>query len=174
MDENISLLCKKLQLLPHPEGGFFSEFYRSDEMLKESPTRFIGEHCFTTSIYYLLTGNAVSMFHKLKQDEIWHHYEGSSVILHFLFPNGKYEKHVLGKAIYTDNANYQVLVPRGVWVSAEVENKENFSLVGCTTTPGFDFSDWELAEKDKLINSYPKKSELIERLMSSEVVVNNE
>ncbi|MDE9431518.1 cupin domain-containing protein [Xenorhabdus bovienii] len=174
MQGNIQYICKFLNLFPHPEGGYFSEFYRSKEKIKNLSERFDGDHSFNTSIYYLLPGHAVSMFHRLKQDEIWHFYEGTNVILHFLHPNGNYQKVILGRKLIDSIAEYKVLVPHGVWFSAEIEDKEAFSLVGCTATPGFEYSDWELANANTLVKKYPEQSVLIKRIMSIGTQIENE
>ena len=84
MLSEVKYLIEKFNLKPHPEGGYFSENYRSEETFSYQPERFNGEHVFKTSIYYLLEKENVSMFHRLKQDELWHHYTGCDVVLHLL------------------------------------------------------------------------------------------
>ncbi|MFY2507227.1 cupin domain-containing protein [Vibrio pectenicida] len=163
----VDRLVKKLDLKPHPEGGYFSEYYRSKEVLKCPPDRFSGEHVFKTSIYYLLQQGNVSMFHRLKQDELWHHYTGSSVVIHILDPEYGYQQRILGCILEENQADYQILVPQNVWFAAEVKDKSHFSLVGCTTAPGFDFSDWELANVEHLAREFPEQEELISRIMVS-------
>ena len=68
----------KLELLSHPEGGFYKEIYRSDEAISADalPERYKGERSFSTSIYFLLRENEFSAFHRLQSDEIWHFYSG--------------------------------------------------------------------------------------------------
>lgn len=158
-------LIDKFALEPHPEGGYFSESYRSQETIQQQPKRFRGEHVYKTAIYYLLERNNISAFHRLKQDELWHYYAGSSVILHILDPIKGYKQWLLGCALTDERACYQVLVPQNVWFAAELKDKTQFSLVGCTTSPGFDFSDWELAKSDNLIQRFPDQAELINRLV---------
>ncbi|HET54285.1 MAG TPA: hypothetical protein ENN33_03600, partial [Ignavibacteria bacterium] len=69
-----STLVKRLDLQPHPEGGYFKEVYRSNELIKAEglPERYSSERCFGTSIYYMLEGEQFSAFHKLQSDETWH------------------------------------------------------------------------------------------------------
>ncbi|WP_252037083.1 MULTISPECIES: cupin domain-containing protein [Vibrio] len=165
MPSEVKYLVDKFNLKPHPEGGYFSENYRSEEILDCPPERFSGKHVYKTSIYYLLEKENVSMFHRLKQDELWHHYTGCSVILHILDPNKGYQKLDLGCSLSHSDAAYQALVPKNVWFAAELKDKSKFSLVGCTTSPGFEFSDWELANKEELMNYFPEKIELISRIM---------
>ncbi|MYM60239.1 hypothetical protein GTG28_13475 [Vibrio sp. OCN044] len=165
LSNQVDYLVTKLGLKPHPEGGYFSESYRSNEIIKCQPERFMGEHVYTTSIYYLLQQDNVSMFHRLKQDELWHHYVGSSVVIHILHPEEGYQRRTLGCTFEDELADYQVVVPQNTWFAAEVKDKTHFSLVGCTTAPGFDFSDWELANPEELALQYPQHRSLIERIM---------
>lgn len=165
--EKVEYLVNKLDLKPHPEGGYFSEYYRSDEVIKCQPEKFTGEHVYATSIYYLLQQDNVSMFHRLKQDELWHHYTGSSVTIHIFHPEGGYQQQTLGCSFEDELAEYQILVPQNVWFAAEVKDKTHFSLVGCTTAPGFDFSDWELADTEDLVRQHPEHVSLIERIMGT-------
>ena len=163
----VERLVDKLKLEPHPEGGYFSESYRSQEIIQHQPERFDGDHVYKTAIYYLLERGNISAFHRLKQDELWHHYVGSSIIIHILDPAQGYKQWLLGSALDDDQACYQVLVPQNVWFAAELNDKTQFSLVGCTTSPGFDFSDWELAKPDNLIQRFPEQAELIQRLVAT-------
>ena len=165
----VKRLIENLSLAPHPEGGYFSESYRSQEIIQQQPDRFHGEHVYKTAIYYLLERDNISAFHRLKQDELWHYYVGSSVIIHILDPTQGYKQRLLGCALTDERASYQVLVPQNVWFAAELKDKTQFSLVGCTTSPGFDFSDWELAKPDTLIDRFPQQAELIQRLVAAVV-----
>ena len=74
---------EKLQLKPHPEGGYYKEIYRAGEMIlpEHLPKRYKSLRNFSTSIYFLLEGNQVSNFHRLKSDEQWHFYDGSSQLV---------------------------------------------------------------------------------------------
>lgn len=84
--KRVAYLTEKLQLQEHPEGGYFKEVYRSNEQIPKNalPDRFAGERSFGTSIYFMLTSDSFSAFHKINQDEIWHFYEGSTIELHML------------------------------------------------------------------------------------------
>ncbi|MBZ0180220.1 MAG: cupin domain-containing protein [Melioribacteraceae bacterium] len=153
---------EKLNLEKHPEGGFFKEVYRSDETIKKDhlPNRFNGGRNFLTSIYYLLQGDQISKLHRIKSDEIWHHHYGSNIIIHTIDENGNIVSHKLG----TDNLDVcipQVIVKRGLWFCAEVEDKNSFALCGCTVSPGFDFKDFELGDFDKLCKIFPQHKSFI-------------
>src|SRR6266404_9974186 len=73
---------ERLQLTPHPEGGYFRETYRSPELVAPDalPARFPGARAFSTAIYFLLPSNEVSRLHRLRSDELWHFYAGGRVV----------------------------------------------------------------------------------------------
>jgi predicted cupin superfamily sugar epimerase len=158
-------LVQLLELHPHPEGGFYKEIYRSSEYVSESclPKRFEGDRSICTSIYYLLEKGDFSAFHRIKSDEIWHYYHGGSVLIHMLHPNSLYECRTVGSNI-ADNAVFQLVIPAGTWFAAEPAVGTDFILSGCTVAPGFDFSDFELADKEHLTAQFPQHQHLINRL----------
>ncbi|MCX6152381.1 MAG: cupin domain-containing protein [Ignavibacteriales bacterium] len=155
----------KLNLLPHPEGGYYRETYRSSELVLEDslPKRYKGNRNLSTSIYFLLEGEQYSKFHRLKSDEIWHFYSGSSLTIHSIDQNGNYKKVRISSSL-EDGDFPQVVIPSGVWFSAELNEKDSFALIGCTVSPGFDFDDFELGRKDDLLIQFPKYKSLIEKL----------
>lgn len=155
---------QRLDLKPHPEGGFFREIYRSEEIIFSLglPKRFKQPRCFSTSIYYLLEGEQISHFHRLKSDEIWHFYSGSSLTIHIINCKGKLLSQNLGNNPEL-NQSPQVIIPHQNWFAAEVDDKKSYTLVGCTVAPGFDFNDFELGKKSKLIQLFPDYRDVIER-----------
>lgn len=159
--KNPKEIIEKLELTKHPEGGYFKEIYRSNESISHEalPERFSGDRSFGTSIYFLLKENEISAWHKVKQDEIWHHYLGSQLILHTIDEKGNYKKATLGKN-FEENEQPQIVVEQGTWMAAEVLDKSSFVLVGCTTAPGFDFQDFELASAKQLSEIFPKHKEI--------------
>jgi uncharacterized protein len=161
MHKTAKSIIKELNLKKHPEGGYFSEIYRSDEMMKKNhlPKRFKDDRHFSTSIYFLLTNKDFSSFHRLQADEVWHFYSGTPLIIYILQNSGKLKKINLGK-----NHLYQTVIHAGQWFAAEVSKPDSYSLVGCTVSPGFDFRDFEMAERDILTELYPKQKSLIKRL----------
>ncbi|WP_448218085.1 cupin domain-containing protein [Endozoicomonas sp. 2B-B] len=154
-----------LSLEPHPEGGFFRETYRSDEVLAHGslPDRFSGERNFSTAIYYLLEGKDFSAFHRIQQDEVWHFYDGASLIIHIIGPEGSYSTARLGRTIL-DGEVPQFMVPAGCFFAVEVSDPSSYVLSGCTVAPGFDFADFEMPSAEQLLNSFPEHAVLIERL----------
>ncbi len=158
-------IIEALNLQPHPEGGFFKETYRSQgEIPKEDlPQMFNGKRNYATGIYFLISSDAFSAFHKVNQDEMWHFYLGSPITLHQINPKGDYQKIIIGSDIFS-NQQLQYTVPGNCWFAAEVEAKNGFALVGCTVSPGFDFADFNLASRGELISTFPQHQTLIERL----------
>ncbi len=156
-------LIHQYNLLPHPEGGYFKETYRSVESIPAMglPSRFPVERTFSTAIYFLLLKDLFSAFHRIKSDECWHFYEGDSLHVHVLHLNGSYELIRLGKN-RDEGEVYQAIVPAGAWFASETNGE--YSFVGCTVAPGFDFEDFELAKAAELKSEYPISENLIERL----------
>ena len=154
---------EKLALRPHPEGGFFKETYQSSEKIaKEAlPNRFSTDHLFSTAIFFLLNNDDFSAFHRIKQDELWHFYDGSSITIHIIDQNASYSVQKLG--INLDiGERPQLSVKAGCFFAVELNNKTSYSLTGCTVAPGFDFADFEMPTRDKLIALLPTHKNLIE------------
>jgi predicted cupin superfamily sugar epimerase len=156
---------RELQLEPHPEGGWYREVYRSAESIPRAslPQRFTGDRAFTTAIYYLLGANDFSALHRIRQDEVWHFYDGAPLAVDVIHPNCEAETLVLGRDLRAGQRPLAI-VPAGSWFGASVLSPEGYCLVGCTVAPGFDFDDFEMADPAALIAAYPQHQELIERL----------
>lgn len=161
MNRTSAAIIKKLKLKKHPEGGYYSETYRSQISIKKNhlPEKFGSDRNIKTSIYFLLNGNSFSAFHRLKADEVWHFYSGVPLNIYIIQKSGKLKKIILGK-----NHLYQVVIKAEQWFAAEVTEPKFYSLVGCTVSPGFDYRDFEMGEEEKLIKLYPSHKKLIERL----------
>jgi len=158
-----------LGLVPHVEGGYYREMYRSGEVLPADvlPQRYSGPRCFSTAIYFLLKSDQVSRLHRLRTDEIWHFYAGSPLTLHLLTPDGEYQAIHLGAD--PDAAQcFQAVIPAGVWFGATVDAPDSFTLVGCTVAPGFDFADFELGRREKMLAGFPQHADLLKRLTAED------
>jgi predicted cupin superfamily sugar epimerase len=152
-----------LHLKPHPkEGGYFVETYRSTEYIPEGalPKRYQGVRSYATAIYYLLTPETFSAMHRLQSDEIFHFYLGDPVEMLQLLPDGSGRVLILGPDIL-NGMQPQVIVPRGVWQGSKLLHGGTFALLGTTASPGFEFADYESAQRDVLVESYPKFRDLI-------------
>ncbi|NQU39847.1 MAG: cupin domain-containing protein [Lentisphaerae bacterium] len=153
---------ERLGLVPHPEGGWFREVYRSHERIAQDalPERFGGSRVFSTAIYFLLNAGEVSHLHQINQDEVWHFYDGEPLRLHRIRPDGEHIDTFVG---HSEDALPLAVVPAGDFFGAEVAG-EGYSLVGCTVAPGFDFADFEMPSRDELYQRFPQHGELIQRL----------
>ena len=165
MNERVKLIIKNLGLKKHVEGGYFSETYRSPEILegKYVYDKFNGDWNFSTAIYFMLTGQDFSAFHKLKSDEVWHFYEGSALNIYVIDKSGELRVLTLGRDI-ENNEEFQITIKSGQWFAAEISKRDSYSLVGCTVSPGFDFRDFELGNKEELLSLYPPHQNVIEKL----------
>src|SRR5262249_49505517 len=136
---------------PHPQGGFFRETYRADGVLRREslPGAFGGDGAFSTAIYFLLRGEDFSAFHRLEQGEVWHHYDGASITLHILDPEGRYTVRRVGKNVRAGEVP-QAVVKGGCWFAAHVNDIQSCALLGCTVAPGFDFADFEMPRRAEL------------------------
>jgi predicted cupin superfamily sugar epimerase len=162
------MLAKQLReyfnLIPHPEGGFYCRTYQSTELIHEEclPLRFSGERHYSTSIYYLLEDTQYSAFHRLLSDELWHFYAGSPLNIYMIDERGSFELATLGNN-FTNGEVFQAVVKAGNWFAAQPVRPGSFSFVGCTLSPGFDFSDIVYADPDNLSHDFPQHEQLIRR-----------
>ncbi|WP_417591151.1 cupin domain-containing protein [Owenweeksia hongkongensis] len=165
MHLEVEKLIRHLSLEPHPEGGFYKETYRSKEVITQNSlaANFEGERNCCTGIYFLLTSETFSAFHRIKQDEMWHFYQGSPLLLHTLSPTGDYRCTEIGADVM-NGQQPQFVVEAGAWFGATVKNPNDYSLVGCTVSPGFDFHDFELAKRKSLTDLFPNHSKVIASL----------
>ncbi|MEX0360761.1 MAG: cupin domain-containing protein [Allomuricauda sp.] len=163
--KQVERLIKKFDLIPHPEGGYFKETYRSQgEVASGSlPKEYQGSRNYATSIYFLLTSDTFSAFHKIKQDEIWHFYSGSPLMLYMISEEGELSEHCIGND-FGKGQIPQFVVPGNHWFAAKTLNPNDYSFVGCTVSPGFEFEDFVLPERMELLDKFPQHSMLIHSL----------
>lgn len=155
---------ERLKLIPHPEGGYFKESYRSSMAVSQEAIGdgFKGSRSISTGIYYLLTGADFSALHRIASDEMWHFYAGSPLRVEGLHPDGSREDWVLSNLL--SDGLPQAIVPAGVWFGSRLVNPDGFALVGCTVSPGFDFGDFEMGDRGQLQSDFPVHTKWIEGL----------
>ena len=129
-------IIRLLGLEPHPEGGHYRETWRADAALGERPSG--------TAIYYLLDAHEVSRWHRVDAEEIWHWYAGAPLTLGLSHDGRATEMLTLGPAL-AQQARPQIVVPRYCWQTARSQG--DWTLVGCTVSPGFTFDGFEMAPK---------------------------
>ena len=176
-----------LKLQPHPEGGYFAENYRSAETIEQTalPQRFGGARVFGTAIYFLLESHHVSALHRIHSDEVWHFYAGDPLEIFVIDPAGSLTVIRLGADMARGEV-FQAVVSAGCWFGSKPAESTvaeftvvqstrgestpgkstpaGFCLVGCTVAPGFDFADFEMADRTALLAEYPEHRAVIERL----------
>jgi uncharacterized protein len=140
MNDRAATLVTTLGLVRHPEGGYYRELYRSQASVQPADGR--GPRTALTTIYFLLAGEAVSRWHRVQSDEVWHFYEGAPLDLWTASPQGDYVNQY--KLVPLEGAQGPVwTVPAEWWQAARSTGA--YTLVGCTVGPGFDFGDFALA-----------------------------
>ncbi len=161
----VNFLVKELDLLPHPEGGYYKETYRSEGKIAQTclSSDFSGERSIATGIYFLIEKGNFSALHKIKSDETWHFYYGDALEVIEIDEYGNLTTTDIGSNILKGET-FQYTVRANTWFGSRVSNKGNFSLVGCTVYPGFDFNDFELANRENLINLFPQHQNIITEL----------
>ncbi len=170
-------LIERFGLEPHPEGGYYRETHRDSARVArivDSPTREgradESSRSASTCIYYMLCDGAYSAWHRIRSDEIWHFYAGDPLDIHVLDAAGELISHRLGNALALSDAAFQIVVPAGRWFAAErfalaaEAEPAGFSLVGCTVAPGFEFTEFELADVDVLVADNPRCAAVIRKL----------
>ncbi|MFA7274118.1 MAG: cupin domain-containing protein [Crocinitomicaceae bacterium] len=146
---------EQLNLLPHPEGGYYKETYRSSAE--------IDNRNLMTAIYFLITSDNISRFHRIKSDEIWYFHDGSPLSVHTLSKEKGHQIQKVGLNLERGEAP-QLLVPANTIFGSSLDEPNAFSLVSCTVAPGFDFADFELFETEYLLKEFLGNEEVIRRM----------
>ncbi|MDX1563271.1 MAG: cupin domain-containing protein, partial [Gammaproteobacteria bacterium] len=151
MDDAVKRIVERLDLVPHPEGGYYREVYRSP-MTYEHPRVPAGQpkkRSAGTLIYFLLSGSEFSALHRVKwSDELWHLYAGGPLEIFVIGDDGTLEKRVLTTDLSAGEPT--TCIPAGAWQAARVAAGASYALGGCTVAPGFDYDDFEMPEADHL------------------------
>ncbi|RIN31218.1 cupin domain-containing protein [Staphylococcus succinus] len=147
MKQEIQNWIKQLQLLPHPEGGYYREVIKGayDSTLRRESY---------SSIYFLLTHDNISHFHRIDADEIWYYHAGQSLTVHMINPDGMYHQVTIGKDLESGDV-LQYVVPKGTIFASSIEDTDGYALVGCMCQPAFKFEKFELYSNEWLNNQYP-------------------
>ena len=160
-------LITKLNLTPHPEGGYYREMFRDTACTLGDTNRPI-----STSIYFLLTAGDISRLHKIDAAETWHLYAGKSdtggpgtgVLEVVELGKGGPKVTRLSSGVSVDATGPQYTVPRDVWFGSRPAEGTEYVLVGCTVAPGFLFEKYELGERAGLLKDFPECKAEIEKL----------
>lgn len=155
---------KELNMIAHREGGFYKESFKSEETLADRISNDEKKESkkLWSSIYFLLRDGEVSNFHRLKSDEMWYYHSGSPLTIYMITPDGNLITEQLGLNI-EKGEKPQVLVPKD-YIFGSAMNNEGYALVGCMVSPASDFKEFELFERDYLLEKYPYYKEVILKL----------
>lgn len=143
-------IIEKLQMEPHPEGGCFRQLYGNDASGKKD----------ISTIYYMLTDSDISAFHRLHGvTEIWYYHAGEPINIYVIDTDGNLTVHAL-----SPDGEMQVIILPEQWFAAEIPSKKGYCLMGCAVAPAFSFENFELGQKEALMQQFPQYAELITRL----------
>lgn len=145
---NAQFWIKKLELTPHPEGGYYKRFYESQENHSCQDDR--GVRPCMTSIWFLIPSGVKTKFHKIKSDEIWFFHSGNPICIECI--NIQNHKHLFFLSNNgSKTSSLSGVVKAGIWFSSEsLPGKDDYSLVSCVVAPGFDFEDFELMDNNTI------------------------
>lgn len=147
---NAKQIINLLDLKPLPvEGGFYKETFQ-------------GENGLYSAIYYLITPDSWSSFHRLSGDELFHFYLGDPVDMLLLLPDGSGKMEKLGNQL-EKGQRPQIRVPEKTWQASKLAEGGTFALLGTTMAPGFDPANFQKADMDALRKAYPDWKTMIDR-----------
>src|SRR5215510_3642793 len=138
MTMQASDIIARLELKPHPEGGYYRETFRDARADAQGRAR-------STAIYFLLARGERSHWHRIDAVEVWHYYSGAALTLKIANDGCAAHTITLGSDV-SGGERPQAIVPAGAWQSAE--STGDWTLVGCSVAPAFEFAKFELAAKD--------------------------
>ncbi|HTX02566.1 MAG TPA: cupin domain-containing protein [Candidatus Acidoferrales bacterium] len=154
MDDATKMIAH-LGLIPHPEGGWYAETYRSALTVHANGA----PRSALTNVYFLLDGTTFSAYHRLDADETWHFYLGNELTISVIGVDGVLEERRLGP-----DGPWQTTIVAGSFFAASLTNQTGYALVGCSVAPGFEFAGFDLAKRDALVARFPEYSDSIRRL----------
>jgi predicted cupin superfamily sugar epimerase len=163
-------IIEKLELMPHPEGGYYREIFRSEKSVLPVLEKLHGEdpllgekRSSVTSIFFLLEAGDFSAFHQVKSDEIWHLISGGPLELHVFSNSGEYECHHLA-VDHGGGWNPQAVVRAGRLQASRPAPGSPYCLCSCLVAPGFEFKDFYMPSRAEMLAILPQHRELITEL----------
>lgn len=152
-------IIQKLGLVPLPEeGGYYRETFRSNNGQVKASSFGIpseGTRVASTAIYYLVTPEEFSALHRVASDEVFHFYAGDAAEMIQIDEAGNLTRYAIGPDIMNGQVP-QVIVRAGVWQGLRLKPGGKWALMGTTVAPGFEFEDFEVGERNKMINEFPE------------------
>jgi predicted cupin superfamily sugar epimerase len=145
--QDIKAVIDSLQLEPHPEGGFYREMHRASALIREVNGNSKNAY---SSIYYLLSGNDFSAWHRIQSDETWFFHLGCDIAIYYFDAQNKLVTVQLG----LESMQFQVTIPAGTWFAAKPVRADAFCLVSCVVGPAFTFTEFEMGKRHTLLDTF--------------------
>ena len=138
--------AKRLDLSPHPEGGWFREMWRSELTISHTalPPEYSGPRSAGTAILFVLLPGQQSAWHTVRSAELWLFHRGGPLLLDIGPEQASATTQVLGPDVLAAQQP-QIVVPPGYWQRARPRDDDEATLVSCVVVPGFDYADFALA-----------------------------
>jgi predicted cupin superfamily sugar epimerase len=155
--QDIQAVIDSLELELHPEGGFYREMHRASALVTE--TNGNSKNAYS-SIYYLLSGNDFSAWHRIQSDETWFFHLGCDIAIHYFDPQNTLATVQIG----LESMQLQVTIPAGTWFAAKPVRTDAFCLVSCVVGPAFTFTEFEMGQRQLLLERYGTREKHIEAI----------
>lgn len=159
-------LKRALNLFPHPEGGWYREIYVDKSAIPQPRKEhglIVEKRGWSSHIYYMLSENEYSKFHRLRCDECMCYYSGNTAVLvHCIAADGT----LTTMELDCKTLKFFITVPKGSWFSIELADQcaDSYALIGCSVAPAFNYAELEFGDKATLINHFPQHATLISKL----------
>jgi predicted cupin superfamily sugar epimerase len=154
---DINAVVDTLQLEPHPEGGFYKEMHRAISLVKEANGHTKNAY---SSIYYLLSGDDFSAWHRIQSDETWFFHLGCDIAIYYFDSQNKLTTVQIG----LESMQLQATIPAGTWFAAKPVRTDSFCLVSCVVGPAFTFTEFEMGKRQLLLDRYGTSEKHIEAI----------
>jgi predicted cupin superfamily sugar epimerase len=145
--QDIQAVIDSLALEPHPEGGFYREMHRASSLVTEANCNSKNAY---SSIYYLLSGHDFSAWHRIQSDETWFFHLGCDIAIHYFDPQNMLAKAQIG----LESKQFQATIPADTWFAAKPVRTDSFCLVSCVVGPAFTFTEFEMGQRQRLLDRY--------------------
>jgi predicted cupin superfamily sugar epimerase len=145
--QEINAVIESLQLEPHPEGGFYREMHRASSLVKEANGSTKNAY---SSIYYLLSGNDFSAWHRIQSDETWFFHLGCDIAIHYFDSQNELAMVQIGP----ESMQFQTTIAANTWFAAKPIDPESFTLISCIVAPAFTFTEFEMGQQQALLDCY--------------------
>ena len=163
--EQARAIARKLGLDPIPvEGGYYAKIFRSPDTI-ESPKRLGGGPRIVASTIYFMLYKDFNTMHRMRTNEVWCYHGGATLTLYEIKADGTLITHKLGDVLEAEENQPQVVIEAGSWMASELGNDDDFVLVTCCVTPGFEPTDYEFPNRDEMCKKYPQHKDLFRRLI---------